>query len=264
VPESPTAAAVRTAGAVTGRVRVTVGARAVPPWEPWTELAGVPRLTRLVDSTAVWSGGGEGRAARAAAASLAVGDLAAALAAPVAGALVGRRRSLLPGHGVAVRFGRHGVEDVAFAAPVLGVLPGDPLAGRADVLVLPDLDAVRRTAAEAFTEAVRPVADTLCALGSRGRHGLWGEIAEALAGAVFLAVRATGRAADAPAELSRLLAVAPPELRHSPVWVDVAPGVPWKRRTVCCLAYRTPRWAEEYCATCPLVPPAETVRRLRG
>jgi ferric iron reductase protein FhuF len=38
--------------------------------------------------------------------------------------------------------------------------------------------------------------------------------------------------------------------------------LPWRRRSVCCLAYQTPRWATQYCSNCPLIPPDETVRRI--
>jgi ferric iron reductase protein FhuF len=120
-------------------------------------------------------------------------------------------------------------------------------------------------AATSFAELVRPVADTLCAIDRRGRRGVWAEVGEAFAGGVFLAARAVGRPHDAPEEVSRLRALAPPDLGQPVGWVDVphaGGAVPWKRRTVCCLAYQTPRWAGEYCATCPLIPREETARRI--
>jgi hypothetical protein len=267
---NPTAAAVRAAAAVTRRVHVTVGAHPGPPSVPWVALSEPERLAALVDRTAAWCGGAPTSTARTAAASLMIGDVASALAGPMAGALVGQRRALLPDRDtLSLRFGPHGVDGLAMAAPGLGVLPVDPLAGLDGTFVLSDLDRVRAAVAEGYAELMRPVVDTLCAIDRRGRRAVWGDVAEAFAGAVFLAVRAVTRPHDAPEEVSRLLAVAPPGLAQPVRWVDVPrpdgsprDTVPWKRRTVCCLAYQTPRFTGEYCATCPLLPAEETVRRI--
>jgi hypothetical protein len=268
VPDTPPAdpaAAVRAAAALAGRPEVVVGGGTGPGWLPWPDLARPGRARELVERTAAWCGGAPTVTARTAAVTLLAGDLASALAGPLAAALVGQERALLlDARRVAVRLGPDGVAALALP-PALGVLPGDPLAGHDGVRLLPDVTALRRVAADGYVTLLGPVLDAVRTFARRGPRGLWAEAGDRLTAAVFLAARAQG--VGAPEEIARLLAAAPPLLRHPVGWVDVpVPGghVPWKRRTVCCLAYQTPRWAGQYCTTCPLVPAAETVRRLSG
>jgi hypothetical protein len=261
--ETPVAAAVR---AASGRIAVLVGPATGPGWVSHADLVRPERMGDLVRCAAAWCGGCPTVAARAAAGTLLMGDLAAAFAGPIGAMLVAQRRALrLDPAGVRLRIGADGVEALAVCAPVLGVLPGDPLAGCPGVSVLAGLPALRRVAAEGYAEVLAPLLEPVCTAARRGLHVLWAEAADRLAGAVFLSLRELGRAAGAPGEVADLLAVAPAPLRRPVEWLDV-PGaegsVPWKRRSVCCLAYRTPRWAGECCATCPLTPPEETVRRI--
>jgi hypothetical protein len=230
---------------------VSLGDGSGPGWVPYPELLTPEALTALVDRTAAWFGGCPTRAARAAAATLALGDIAAAVAGPVAAALVARRRALTvsPG-GLALRFGPGGVTAIAVDGPAVAVLAGDPVAGT----VRPDVGALRETVATGYTALLAPLVDALAPLARRGRRGLRAEAVERLAAALFLAARSAGRPYDARAEVEAVVGPVP--------WVEIPPGaLPWKRRTVCCLAYQIPRLAGGYCATCPLVSPDDTVRR---
>jgi hypothetical protein len=221
-------------------------------WLPYRELLRRDRLTALVERTAEWFGGCPTPAARTAAATLALGDVAATVAGPVAAALVAWRRGVTVGpDGLALRFGPGGVVEVAFDDAAVAVLAGDPLT---PATVLPDVEALRRTVATGYDALLSPLVEALAPVARRGRRGLRAEAAERLAAALFLAARAAGRPADARAEVEGVV---------GPVaWVEIPPdGLPWKRRTVCCLAYQIPRMVAAYCATCPLIPAEETVRR---
>lgn len=260
--ETP-AAAVR---AASGRVAVLAGPAAGPGWVPHRDLARPDRLGDLIEGAAARCGGCPTAAARRAAGSLLFGDLAAAFAGPIAAMLVTQRRALLldPAD-VSLRLGADGVEAIAVSAPVVGVLPGDPLAGHPGTRPLPDLAALREAAAAGYADLLAPLLEPVCAAARRGHRAFWAEAADRLAGAVFLALRASGGAGAAPDEVAALLAGGPEPLRRQVEWLDVpcaGGSVPWKRRSVCCLAYQTPRWAGECCATCPLTPRAETVRRI--
>jgi hypothetical protein len=218
---------------------VTLGDGSGPGWVPYPDLLRPGPLAALVERTADLFGGSPTRAARAAAATLALGDVAASVAGPVAAALVVRRRALTirPG-GLALRFGVGGVTAIAVAD--------------ARVETGADVGRLRRTVAEGHAALLAPLVDALAPVAGRGRRGLRAEALERLAAALFLAARTAGRPHDAPAEVEGVVGPVP--------WVGVG-GVPWKRRIVCCLAYQTPGLAGAYCATCPLVTPAETARR---
>jgi hypothetical protein len=260
--ESP-AAAVR---AASGRIAVLVGPAAGPGWVPHADLVRPERLGDLMAGAAVWCGGCPTAAARAAAGSLLLGDLASAFAGPIATMLVRQRRALLLDPvDVSLRMGADGVEAITASAPVVGVLPADPLAGLAGTRVLADLTALRQAAVTGYADLLAPLLEPVCAAARRGRRAFWAEAADRLAGATFLALRESGGGAGAPGEVTALLAGAPEPLRRRVEWLDVPAvggSVPWKRRSICCLAYQTPRWAGECCATCPLTPPEETVRRV--
>jgi hypothetical protein len=263
-PIADPAGAIGAAAALAGRPEVVVGAGTGPGWVPWPELARPERAGEFVERTAAWCGGAPTATARTAAVTLLAGDLASALAGPLAAALVAQRRAVLVDAGqVAIRPGRDGVAALALDGPVLGVLAGDPLAGQDGVRTLPDAGALCRAVADGYVTLLAPVLDALRPFARRGPRGLWAEVADRLTGAVFLAARAAG--GDGPAEVAALLDAAPAVLRHPVSWVDVpvrGGQVAWKRRTVCCLAYQTPRFAGQYCATCPLVPAAETAHRV--
>jgi hypothetical protein len=260
----PVTAALRAAAEVTGRIEVVTG----PVGDGWLllrDLARPGRLDRFVDAAGAFFGGCPTAAARTAAATLMVGDVVSAFAVPIAAMLTTQQRALvLDPDDVALRLGADGVDGVATNAPALAVVAGDPIAGP-DVRVAGDLSAVRRTAIQGYADLLAPLLDLVPAAARRGRHAIWADATDRLASAVHLTLRAVDQPERAPDEVARLLAVAPDPLRRRIGWVDVPVGdrtVPWKRRTVCCLAYQTPRWAGDVCATCPLTPPEETVRRI--
>jgi hypothetical protein len=263
----PVAAALREASAITGRVEVRVSGATEPGWVAYRDVLRPERASDLVDLAAALCGGCQSAVARTAAASLMVGDVASALATPIASALVAHRRAVsFDPADVSLRFNAGGVDGIAVSAPHVGVLPGDQLAGQPNTTTVDDIDALRRSAAEGYVRLLTPALVVVRNATRRGWRALWTDAADRLASAVFLTLQALDAPQRAPAEVADLLAVAPPELRHQVQWVDIPLSdgwVPWKRRAVCCLAYQTPRWADQYCATCPLVSPEETVRRVQ-
>jgi hypothetical protein len=241
---------------------------------PLSELSTPEGYERALARAASYYGEPSTPVERAASASLLTGDVASALAVPLATALVVHRRALvLRPDDVLVQFGTLGIEAVAAPWPRLAVavLPSDPLAGLPDAQVVLDLTAIRTAAATSFAACVGPLVAVTSGAARRGPGALRGELAERLSAAVALACRAVKDDESAPAEAAALLGTAPRWLRVPMDWVDVpfcrsgdveGSSTPWKRRRVCCLAYQTPRFAGELCATCPRVPREETVDRL--
>ena len=263
---------------VTDRSALVVGRPTGPGWVPLAELATPAGYAAALERAADYYGDLATPVARAAAASLLTGDVASAVAVPLATALVVHRRALvIDPEDVLVRFGTAGIGAVAAPWPrvSVAVLPTDPLAGLPDAEVAADVATLRRATATTYAACVGPLVAVTAGAARRGPGALRGELAERLSAAVALAARGTGDPAAAPAEAEALLAAAPQWLRLPPDWVDVpvcrpggggaddtATSQPWKRRRVCCLAYQTARFSGELCATCPRVSRAETVERL--
>lgn len=70
----------------------------------------------------------------------------------------------------------------------------------------------------------------------------------------------------ATSEGDAMFAAAAKPLDVPPEWVRLrhrGQAHVFKRRAVCCLAYKAPRWFDGYCTTCPLRPLDRTESRLR-
>ena len=96
----------------------------------------------------------------------------------------------------------------------------------------------------------------------RGPRALWGLVANGCAAAVLAEAQAAGLPAGATGRLLGQLLDAPGRPLPAPAVLQAGPdGQPRlvRRRVTCCLNYTV---AGQPCATCPLLPPAETRRRL--
>jgi hypothetical protein len=266
--------AVEQVQAAVDRSALYIGRPTGPGWVGLAELATPAGYAAALERAADYYGDLSTPVARAAAASLLTGDVASAVAVPLATALVVHRRALvIDADDVLVRFGPAGITAVAAPWPwvSVAVLPADPLAPLPDAEVVADATALRRATATTYAACVGPLVAVTAGAARRGPGALRGELAERLSAAVALAARETGDPTAAPDEAEALLAAAPSWLRLPPDWVDVpvcrpgdgeATSEPWKRRRVCCLAYQTTRFSGELCATCPRVSRDETVERL--
>ena len=96
----------------------------------------------------------------------------------------------------------------------------------------------------------------------RGPRALWGLVANGCAAAVLAEAQAAGLPAGETGRLLGQLLDAPGRPLPAPAVLQTGPdGQPRlvRRRVTCCLNYTV---AGQPCATCPLLPPAETRRRL--
>jgi hypothetical protein len=96
----------------------------------------------------------------------------------------------------------------------------------------------------------------------RGPRALWGLVANGCAAALLAEAEAAGLPADRARRLLAQLLDAPGRPLPAPPVLQAGPdGHPRlvRRRVTCCLNYTV---AAQPCATCPLLPPAETRRRL--
>lgn len=255
---------------VAGLHHVTVlpGAPDAADWIGYLDAVHPGRIAHLLAAAGAYCGGCPTRTARTAAETLLLGDIAAALAAPIGAVLAAQRRGLvLDPADVRLHLNADGADAVAVGAPQLWVTAGDPLAGHPATRTAPTMADLRHIVATGYAQLLQPMLSAAQPIVRRGRRALWAEATERLTYAVFAPLHRLGRAHRAPAEVADLLAVAPPELRHPVRWLEIPlPAGPlrWKARNLCCLAYQTPRWRGEYCTTCPATPPAEAVRRLRS
>lgn len=170
--------------------------------------------------------------------------------------------------GVAVHLHADGwFDQVAFRRPTVAVLPGDPAAGQPGTLVVADPAALRAWWAERTSAAVGPLLESVRHRLPYGRRGLWGAVADAVAGTMLTVARATGRPGgqawgEASALLDAMAAWAPvPLTRPTPFRVSRSGSDAWfTTKGTCCLYYRTVNapdpCGEGYCSTCPLADPA--------
>jgi FhuF 2Fe-2S C-terminal domain len=97
----------------------------------------------------------------------------------------------------------------------------------------------------------------------RGRRALWGLVSNGCAAALLEEAHAAGLPADRAHRLLGRLLGPPGRPLPVPALLAVGPGQAARlvrRRVTCCLHYTV---SAGPCATCPLLPPSETRRRLR-
>lgn len=248
---------------LTRHVQVRLGVPDGPGWLPYRELSTRDGLHRIIGYVHRAAPG----ASATVAAALFASSVTAGLAAPLTGALLRERRVALPDPDRTwLRPAYTGVGGVAVDRVTLTVLPGDPLAGHAGVSTAPDLAGLHGAAVDGYRDLLAPMVEHVATHTRRGRRALWVDAGDRLATYLLLAGRELGDPAAARAEADALLARAEPPIRHRVDWLEFehrGNPVLWKRRPVCCLIYQVPNWRGQYCATCPLIPETETVRRTR-
>jgi hypothetical protein len=247
--------------AVTRHLRAEIGAPSGPGWTPYQRLStpdGLGNAIRYVEQSAPGT-------PPTVAAALFVSSVAAGFAAPLTGALLLERRVVVPDpERTWVHPAYTGVDAVAVGRATLTVLPGDPSSGRPGVTTVADVEALHRAAVSGYRELLAPLVERAAASTRRGHRAFWVDAGDRLATYLLLAGRELDDAASGRREADALLAVAEPPIRHRVAWLEFehrSGSVIWKRRPVCCLAYQAPAWRGQYCATCPLVPVSDTVRR---
>jgi hypothetical protein len=123
------------------------------------------------------------------------------------------------------------------------VTAGHPWAGRPDVRVLPDVDAVCRATVAGLAALLTPVLGVCRTLARVGWTSLWAEVADGLG----MALTFTPRLREAPSAVGplRLLLETPgaPWKKHPELWVGDPSGRPFVmgRKGGCCLAYTEER-----------------------
>lgn len=125
-------------------------------------------------------------------------------------------------------------------------------------LIVGDDDGIAAFAA-GLASRLSPVFDSIRSLTPFGRRGLWGSVADGLAGTALWAARAGGTvpaaAWDTAAAVTDAVATHVPSLRTRPSPCPVA-GTLWSVKGTCCLFHKTQPQppdpcGESYCTTCP-------------
>jgi ferric iron reductase protein FhuF len=179
----------------------------------------------------------------------------------VAGVFAERRLLRPPAEALWLRWDRTGdfFDAMAVERAAVTVLPGDPMVefgAAAD-----GLDRLQDDLMRTYVDLLEPVLTTIVEVGRRGRRALWADAVDRIAGWYLLIGQDTEDAERAVAEADATVASASSPGPACSRWLHVD-GRTFKRRAVCCLAYRSPRFSDQYCATCPLLSENESVRRL--
>jgi hypothetical protein len=156
------------------------------------------------------------------------------------------------------------IDGIALLSRRFAALPGDPAAEHADVLVLPDQDALRGHLRAAVEAHLAPLVEIVRARGGWGQRALWATVADRLAyAAIWLSQALQRDSATCRQEVQALVATPPlkgktgvQEVQHN------GQRQLFLQRGACCLAYTLP--AHNYCAICPLLSSDERTRRLQA
>lgn len=206
-------------------------------------------------------------------------SLGSHLVGPLLGATVGAmaldRRCPDPDPaGVVVHLNPQGRFDrLSFLDPWVAVLGNDPAAGQPDTVVLADPASLRAWWAERTVAAVEPLLDAVGQRLGSARRGLWGSVADRVAGVLLAVARTANRPGEAAwteamTMLDALAEHAPVRLsRPSPFPVGAFAGQAWfPVRGTCCLYYLTVEapdpCGDGYCTTCPFTNPEHRQRKL--
>lgn len=243
-----------------GPTRYVVGRPDEAGWMALTDALAAPEVVDGWYSDVRCRGGGRGDVAGSFLASWLSGIVVDTVAAAV---LRERRAWPLNLDGRLVHRHADGWFDgLAVVAPIVFVLPDDPAAGHPDAVLLDDEVALRRRFVAEAVAALTPLFAAVWARAPYGVRGMWGAVADGIAGGALRQARRRdedGDAAFAAAmTLVDALAAETPLLRVRPSLVTVE----WSggtghgsRKGTCCLWYkaqeaRDPR-DDGYCTSCP-------------
>lgn len=236
-----------------------------PGWHSYPSLLSVDAVGALltdVDNTL--------RGGTALAAQTLVGQVAGPVLGVLSAVLFAERRlALVEPDQIMFRFpSGEPADHPALALVDVGMLalPDDPAIGRPGVTMVTSLADLQRALIDQAHRLFEPFVELVSRVGRRGRRALWQGLADRIAIGFLQAgkhVDAVDRArAEAEATLGRA-AVRPLQLTIDWLEVEHAEGTEWfKRKSVCCLHYKSATHLDEYCATCPLLPREESLERL--
>ena len=161
---------------------------------------------------------------------------------------------------------------IAYERPSIWCAADHAAAGHPDATVVADRTALVERLADTAVELLTPLFAAVRARASYGLRGMWGSLADDLAGTLAWITRSSDgdageqrRAWGATDEILDAVAARTPLLRVRPTAVDVewsAGSTLFCRRGTCCLYYKTPDAAvhagdDRYCTSCPLREPAD-------
>ncbi|MBX3084522.1 MAG: (2Fe-2S)-binding protein [Anaerolineae bacterium] len=155
-------------------------------------------------------------------------------------------------------------DQLAFLEGRFYALPDDPEAGQPHVTVVENMDALRD---EMRLQTEAHLADVIGALKLKtgmGKRGLWGLVADRLAGNLIYACQVLGQPERCRSELDALIHVPGSHLNGKTdvmTFEHAGHREQFLTRGACCQYYKAPGYG--YCATCPLQKPEERERRMR-
>jgi hypothetical protein len=155
--------------------------------------------------------------------------------------------------------------DVRFLSGRFAALPGDPDAGRPEVQIMPDADALRTWLRTSLEAHLAPLIEAVAAQTRLGRRAQWNLAADAIAALFLHAGQLLGDEARGQAEGLAVVKAAGSPLRNPDTgYITVEVGghcETFRARGGCCLFYRVP--PGERCTSCVLRPPDERAQLLR-
>jgi hypothetical protein len=161
---------------------------------------------------------------------------------------------------------------ISYERPAFRCTADHAAAGHPDAAVVADRAELVAALADAAVALLTPLFAAVRARASYGLRGMWGSLADDLAGTLtWITRRSDGDATEqrlvwrATEEILDAVAARAPLLRVRPTVVDVewsAGCTLFSRRGTCCLYYKTPdallhAEADRYCTSCPLRDPDE-------
>ena len=155
-------------------------------------------------------------------------------------------------------------DQLALAEGRFFALPDDPDAGQPHVTVVEDIDALRD---ELRMQIEAHMADIIGALKIKtgmGKRGLWGLVADRLAGNLIYVCKILGQQDRCQHELDALIHVPESHLNGKTAMITMEHAGKTEMfltRGACCQYYKAPGYS--YCATCPLQKPEERERHMR-
>ena len=143
-------------------------------------------------------------------------------------------------------------------------LPDDPDAGQSHVTVVEDIDALRDELRIQIEAHMANIIGALKLKTGMGKRGLWGLVADRLAGNLIYACKLLGQQERCQRELDALIYVVGSHLNGKTDMITLehaGKSEMFLTRGACCQYYKAPGYS--YCATCPLQKPEERERHMR-
>lgn len=156
---------------------------------------------------------------------------------------------------------------LSLVTPRFYALPDDPAIQHKDAIVIADKDALREIFRRQYETNIAAIIEPLKRNSGLGKPAIWGTATDYCVSMITTITREQNRLGTCDSEVAAFVHASGSPLngKSDVMWIECGDRrEPFLDRRACCLWYTVAAEPNSYCSTCPIVPRADRIERLRA